>query len=613
MSDKPQAIALKSSESMTEKKKVTGRSKKETAEAKIVVSGKTTALASKNNTVSELKKTVAAMQKHINDDEFKDAKDRAKYQRDLDARSQELRTAKEELGDLKGRDDLIAETTHQLQLAEANLQLESAQSEIQKLKSTVNILENHITEDAIGDALERAEHMRKLEELKHRSELEVGSARTKAEIEEAREIATAHDRMQAVERLRITEERLAEQDRTISTRVLNVGKTYGDYAHLNTEIQERDLKMALMYQDASEMYRELSFAHERFSSVDMERLAMKEEQKRVVSEYSGLKHDLVETTMKFQRLAADYRRQEESLKQTVEERAAFETKCTTLETETDHLRRELLALKLQNADLKAERTAIRTKFEKAETTILGHEVVIKHSEAWKALYEQQVQALRKELADATAVMTELEESYQKTVRSFRLTQAEKDRLQSELTELKYSKTAVEARVVVVEQALQVTRAELSQLSKSYEQKDDELRAVSGVKAVLERRLSELNLSHSHERNVTRNLSDRLVHVQGNLAENVDWMYDMRQDLSEESKYLYLHYLHNGGSVGLGLRAPPISRLPSYGSAVNSPSGSPAKENATIAEAGPSIIDVKSSQDTAVASGLQATAGPAIVR
>jgi len=192
------------------------------------------------------------------------------------------------------------------------------------------------------------------------------------------------------------------------------------------------------------------------------------------------------------------------------------------------------------------------------------------------LYEQQVQTLRNELAEITAVMARLEQSYQDTAKAFRLAQSEKEKLQSENTELKYSKTAVEARLVVIEQALLSTRTELSHLSKTFEEKEDELRAIAGVKAVLERRLSELTLSHAHERNVTRNISERLVHVQGTMAENVDWMYDMRDDLTEESKYLYLHYLHNGGGAGLGLKTPPLPRLPSYGSAINSPAGSPSR-------------------------------------
>ncbi|KZO94440.1 hypothetical protein CALVIDRAFT_201925 [Calocera viscosa TUFC12733] len=601
---------------------------KETAAAKVTIHTKKEALASQNRTVAELKRKVASMEAYIKQDTFKDAKDRAKHQHDLHAKSLELKTARMELGGLKGEveklrdllaaeeaDDLMADTIHELKAAETNLQLESAQAEIDKLKSTVRTLEGYINEDAIEDAIERSAHMRAVAELKHTSELEVGFARTKAEMEEAREITTAYDRLQIESKLQASEARLAEQDRTISARVLNVGKTYGDYAHLNGEIKERDIKMALMYQDASDMYRELSFAHERFSSVDMERLAMKEEQKRAVSEYSGLKHDLVHTTMKFERLTAEYRKQEAALKQTLEEKIAFEHKCTTLEAETDQLRKELLALRLQNADLKAERTSIRTKFEKAETTILGQEVIIKHSEAWKALYEQQVQTLRKELADSTIVMAELEESYRKTITAFRTTQAEKEKLQSELIQLKYSKTAVDARVVVVEQALQTTRAELSQLSKSYEQKDDELRAMAGIKAVLERRLSDLSLTHSHERNVTRNLSERLVHVQGNMAENVDWIYDMRQDLSEESKYLYLHYLHNGGAVGLGLRTPPLSRLPSYGSAVNSRSGSPAKERASMVEASSSAVGMNASlasQNSASTSNAVSAAQSAFV-
>jgi len=589
------------------------QTKQQTAVAKASISTKKDELASQNKIVADLKAKVAVMEAYIEKDSFKDGKDRAKYQRDLDTKTLELTTAKHELGSIKTEveklrehlkaeeaDDLMMEALHELQVAEMNLQLESAQSEIQKLKTTVHNLEGFIAVDHIHDAQVEEAHKREMLELKRKSELEVGFAKTKAEMEEAKELAMAHERLQMEERLRITEQRIADQDRTISSRLMNVGRTYGDYAHLNTEIKERDLQMALMFQDQSDMYRELSVAHERFSTVDMERLAMKEEQKRVTSGYAGLKYDLVDTSMKFKRLEADYRRQEAFLKQTIEEKTFIETKCSTLENETDQLRRELLALKLQNADLKAERRNIHAQFEKAKTTITGHEVIIKHSESWKALYEQQVQTLRKELMEITAVMARLEQSYQDTAKAFRMAQTEKQRLQSELTEIKYSKTAVEARVIVVEQALQSTRAELSQLSKSYEQKDDELRAMAGIRAVLERRLSELNLSHTRERNVTRNISERLVHVQGNLAENVDWMYDMRHDLGEESKYLYLHYLHHGGEVGLGLNTPPLSRLPSYGSATNSPSGSPAKETASIVEAASSATDVKTAHGNASA-------------
>ncbi|KZO94441.1 hypothetical protein CALVIDRAFT_565522 [Calocera viscosa TUFC12733] len=432
----------------------------------------------------------------------------------------------------------------------------------------------------------------KLVQVAHKAELVVGEALSKAEMEEAREITTAFDRLQIEEQLSKTEKRIAEQDTVISSRFVNLGRTYGDYAHLNGEIKERDLKMSLMFQDQSDMYRELSFAHERFSGVDMERLAMKEEQKRVISRFASLQHKFDTTFTKLERVEAEYRKQEAELKHTVDERSRFESKCIRLESEIDELRRENMTLKTLTVDLKAERTAIRAKFENAQTIILGQEVVIKHSEAWKALYDQQVLALRKDLADVNIAMAHLEESYQNTAKAFRTAWTEKEKLQSELIEVKISKTAVEARVVVIEQALQASRAELSQLSKSYEEKDDELRAVAGVKAVLERRLSELSLTHSHERNVTRSLSERLVHVQGNMAENVDWMYDMRQDLSDESKYLYLHYLHNGGAAGLGLKTPPLGRLPSYRSAVNSAAGSPDKKGASIVEKVTEAVEVK---------------------
>ncbi|EJT99531.1 hypothetical protein DACRYDRAFT_23650 [Dacryopinax primogenitus] len=406
------------------------------------------------------------------------------------------------------------------------------------------------------------------------AELEVSGFVSQAETSEARELQTAHDRMKIEEQLSLAQKKLAEEAAVIAARELNMSKTFGDHAWLNSEIKERDLKMAYMFREKTELYRELSQSHERFTTLDMQRLTMSEEHNRIRSVYATLMDTYKKTTMKLTRVQAECRKQKAELEHVHEEKSRFQSKCTTLEAEIDELRAENIALKTLTTTLKAERSSIRAKFEKAQTTLTGQESVIKHSEMWKVLFEQQVQTLRKELSDVTSVMTRLEQSYQDTRIAFRAVSSQKEKLQSELVAVKYSKTSVEARVVVVEEALQAARFELSQLSRSFEEKEDELRAMAGVKAVLERRLSGLSMSHSQERHVSRSISERLAHVQGSMVESVDWMYDMRNELGEESKYVYLHYLQNGGSVGLGLQSPPLARLPSYRSALNSPEGSP---------------------------------------
>ncbi|EJT99520.1 hypothetical protein DACRYDRAFT_117752 [Dacryopinax primogenitus] len=381
------------------------------------------------------------------------------------------------------------------------------------------------------------------------------------------ESRTAEERYNFEERLRQTEARLAEQSRTMSSGLLNITKAYGDYDYLNTEIKKRDTQMALLLEDQADIYRELSLARQRFSSMDVERSSVTVEQTRSASQFSAIRGELHETTMKLQNLMAEYSKQELLLKQITESRTTVEHERTTLQIETDRLRKELLVVQSQNNELRAASGAVRAELEEARTTITANSVIIKQFESWKALYMGQVQTMKKELFETTEVMTRLEETYQETLRAFRKIQIEKEELQSTLILTKSSQTEVDARISILEQALQDTRTELWRVSQAYTAKIDEFDGISTTKAELERRISELTLSFAHERNVTRSLSERLLQIQGSMSTSLDWIYDMRHELSQDASYTYMDQLRSRGSIGFGLDAPSLPRLPSYGSAI----------------------------------------------
>ncbi|EJT99521.1 hypothetical protein DACRYDRAFT_101210 [Dacryopinax primogenitus] len=438
---------------------------------------------------------------------------------------------------------------------------------------------------AISGVLHRAreeELQRRAVDVKHEADEMERLAKKKTVEEQDVELEIAASRLSIEQQLSLAQKEIAEQASSISARQVYLSKTYADHAWLNGEIKERDLKMSLMFQENSELYRELSQSHDRFSVADKQRLVMTQEEKRILSSLSRLEEDCKRAAIELAAAETEFRLGEREVKKTSAEKSRFESKCTTLEGEMEWLQKENLVLKAATVDLRAEHHALNSKFHRAETTIAGNKRIIEHSETWKAFYEKEVESVMREISEVSAAMSILEIRYQETAQAFRIAHLEKEKLQAELVNLKYSKTASESRILVVEQTLQVTKTELSQLSKSFEEKENELRAMAAVRTVLERRLTELSLSHTRERNVTRSVSERLFQVQGSVAEDVDWMYDIRDDLTEESKYLYLHHLHRaatgpGGAVIEGeLDQSGLSRLPSYRSALNSPAGNPDK-------------------------------------
>ncbi|EJT99522.1 hypothetical protein DACRYDRAFT_101211 [Dacryopinax primogenitus] len=347
------------------------------------------------------------------------------------------------------------------------------------------------------------------------------------------------ERHKIEERLHRTEGRIADLSRTVSSDLLNIAKVYGDYDSFVVEIKKRDTQMALILQDQADIYRGLSLAYQRLSRADIEHTTVTTEQTRTASQSASI----------------------------TESKTTIEKERTTLQIETDRLRKELLVVRSQNDEREAASGTIRAELEEARTTIIANSVIIKQFESWKALYMGQVQTMKKELFETTEVMTRLEETYQETLRALRKAKIEKEELQSTLILTKSSQTEVDARINILEQALQDARAELWRVSQAYTEKMDGFDGMSTTKAELERRISELTLSFAHERNVTRSLSERLLQIQGSMSASLDWIYDMRHDLTDESSYIHSGHFHSGGGLGSVLERQFRPRLPSYGSAV----------------------------------------------